>query len=454
MAALAGWATNTRLDEIPAEVLQIARVVTLDTIGVALGGSETPQIQRLADGLGAPSGPATMFGTCRRGSAHAAALINGTANTWLDFDSGHVPPPGEPLLPAGHMPVHVVPAALAVGETLRSSGADILAAIVIGYDVAARVGISSRLRASIHPHGTYPAMGAAAAAARLRGLDDEETARAMGIAMGLTLVPSFENGYQGASVRNVYAGYGAHVGVLAVHLARAGVTAESDPIGTLYGGIVSSWHDPDLLVEDLGIRWECTRGYIKPFPSVRYGHPAIEAARTLVASGVVGTGDIERVLVETYDLPATLVEREPQTELAAKFSLPWAVASMLVRHSAGPDDFRALDDEDVRAVSRLVEVVESPRMTSRTPRDRPAKVTVWVNGEPHDVDVDRSAGGPDMPMLPEDVIAKYRGMADKVIGPSRAAHVASQVLALESVADIGSVVRLLALEGSAGDQSR
>lgn len=444
IAALAAWAAGTRLDEIPPEVLDIARLVTLDTIGVALGGSEAPQIHRLADRIGAASGPATIIGTPRRGSAHAAALINGTANTWLDFDSGHIPPPGEPLLPAGHMPVHVVPAALAVGEALGSPGAAVLAAIVVGYDVAARVGISSRLRAQIHPHGTYPAMGAAAAVARLHGLDHTATAQAMAIAMGLTLVPSFENGYQGAFVRNVYAGYGAHVGVIAVHLARAGVTPESDPIGTLYGGIVSPWHDPELLLEDLGTRWECTRGYIKPFPSVRYGHPAIEAARSLVDGGAVGTGSIQRVLIETYDLPATLTERDPQTELAAKFSLPWAVASMLVRHSAGPDDFRAVEDGAVRAVARRVEVIEDPQMTAQTPQDRPARVTVWTDGVPHTVEVDRSAGGPDMPMPAEEVIAKFRSMADRVIGPTAASAVVDEVLRLESVADVAPVAGRLA----------
>jgi 2-methylcitrate dehydratase PrpD len=442
IATLAEWAHQTRLDEIPTEVLAVARLVILDTIGVALGGSEAPQVQRLADTVGAVSGPATMIGSTRRGSAHAAALVNGTANTWLDFDSGHIPPPGEPLLPAGHMPVHVVPAALAVGEALGSTGADVLTAIVVGYDVAARVGISSRLRAPIHPHGTYPAMGAAAAAARLHGLDGARTLQAMAIAMGLTLVPSFENGYQGAFVRNVYAGYGAHVGVLAVHLARAGLTAESDPIATLYGGIVSPWHDPELLIDGLGSRWECTRGYIKPFPSVRYGHPAIEAARSLLAAGVGGS-DIERVLVETYDLPATLVDRDPQTELAAKFSLPWAVASMLVRGSAGPDDFRAMDDDSVRFVSRVVEVVESPAMTARTPQDRPARITVWSGGNEYVAEVDRSAGGPDMPMRDADVIAKFSSMANRVLGPAQAAAVISDVLRIESVADVATVVRRL-----------
>lgn len=439
---LASWVTATRFEDIPPAVVDTARLVTLDTLGVTLGGSEARPVQRLAERLGRPSAPVTVIGTTHRASPSVAAFVNGIAGTWLDFDSGHVPPPGEPLLPAGHMPVHVVPAALAVGEALGSSGSEVLASIVIGYDVAARVGISSRLRAPIHPHGTYPAMGAAAAAARLHGLGPAQTARAMGIALGLSIVPSFENGYQGAFVRNAYAGHGAGMGVLAVSLAMAGVTSESDPIRSLYGGIVSPWHDPELLVEDLGTRWECTRGYIKPFPSVRYGHPAIEAAEGL-REQIPSGAPIDRILVETYDLPATLSERDPRTELAAKFSLPWAVASMLVRGSAGPDDFRAMDDDAVRAVSRRVEVLERPDMTARTPGDRPARVTVWVRGTPHVVEVDRSAGGPDMPLPTDSVIAKFASMAERVIGAPNTGSVVAHLMGSEPIDDIGAVTRLL-----------
>lgn len=454
LATLAEWVGSVDLESIPAEALTAARLVVLDTIGVALGGSEAEEVQRLAGDLGSGTGPATIIGTDRRAPAAVAALVNGTSSTWLDFDSGHVHPPGTPLLPAGHMPVHVLPAALATAERVGSSGRDLLAAFVTGYDVAARVGVSSRLRIDIHPHGTYPSVGAAAAVARLRGLDPDGIAAAMAIALGLTIVPSFENGYQGKSVRNAYAGHGARIGVLATDLVLAGVVPERDPIGTVFGSIVSPTHDPELLLEDLGTRWECTRGYLKPFPSVRYGHPAIEAAESL--RDAVDAGRIDRVLVETYDLPATLDERRPTSELGAKFSLPWAVASMLVRGRAGPDEFRTLDDEAVRAVAAVVDVVEDPAMTARTPGDRPARVTVVAGDEEATAEVDRSAGGPDAPMGPDAVTTKFRSLADRVIGAEAAGTVAEQVLGLESVDDVRRLARLLASpeSGAGGLQGR
>lgn len=440
---LGKWVSDTTLDDVPEGVAATACEVILDTIGVAVRGSTAPEVQNLATAMGSEHGPATVIGTDRRASTGAAALINATSSTWLDFDSGHRHPPGTPLLPAGHMAAHVVPAAITVGESVGATGRATLEAVITGYDVAARIGVSSRLRPGIHPHGTYPTVGAAAAAARLLALDANAISAAIALAMGITLIPTFESGYQGKSVRNVYAGHGANAGILAAHLAQAGITPQRDPIGTIYGSIVSPWHDPDLLLEDLGQRWECTLGYIKPFPSVRYGHPAIEAARTLRLTHSPDPSSIERVLVESYDLPATLSNQDPHTELAAKFSLPWGVAAMLVRGRAGVEEFQALGDTSIRNLSHLVEVVEDPAMTARTPGDRPARITVWMKGEPLAVEVERSAGGPDQPLSRDEITAKFRSLAEPVIGPSAAAGVAQQVLALADLPDVVPLARLL-----------
>ena len=442
---LGKWVSETTLADVPASVAAMACEVILDTIGVAVRGSSAPEVQNLATAIGLEDGPATIIGTDRRASMRAAALINAASSTWLDFDSGHRHPPGTPLLPAGHMAAHVVPAALAVGERVGATGRATLTAIITGYDVAARIGVSSRLRSGIHPHGTYPTVGVAAAAARLLALEANAISAAMALAMGLTLIPTFESGYQGKSVRNVYAGHGANAGILAAHLAQAGITPERDPIGTIYGSIVSPWHDPGLLLDDLGQRWECTLGYIKPFPSVRYGHPAIEAARTLHHAHSPAPSSIERVLVESYDLPASLSNRDPHTELAAKFSLPWGVAAMLIRGRAGVEEFQAMGDTSIRNLSHLVEVVEDPAMTARTPGDRPARITVWTKGEPTTVEVERSAGGPDQPLSRDDIVAKFRSLADPVIGPHAAADVAQQVLALADLPDVRPLARLLAV---------
>jgi len=411
VSLLADYAVTTRIADLPPEVIDHARVVLLDTMGVILGGSIEPEVSALAHRLGRQNGgSSTIIGHALWASPLNAALVNGTAGTWLDFDSGHRPPPGKPLLPAAHPPVHLVPATLAVGEAMAASGAEILAALVVGYDAGARIGMASRLRGQIHPHGTHHNVGAAVAAARLKGFDRERMESTIGLATHLSLMPSFENAYQGRTVRNTYAGVGAAVGILATELAVAGFTPERNAIGSIYGSVVSPWLDPARITEDLGQRFEITQGFIKPYPMCRFGHPAVEAAEALVR-----------------------------------------VACMLVRKSAGPTDFKeeALVDTEVSAVAARVTVREDPKYTSMTPAKRPASVTVRAKkGSILSCEVERSAGGPDAPWPMEKVQDKFRSLADALIGPEKALAVVDLVTELHGLSDIRGLTRLLVPTGS------
>jgi hypothetical protein len=128
-----------------------------------------------------------------------AIVANGLAGTMLELDEGN-------RFARGHPGIHVLPAALAEAERLGRSGAALLAALVVGYDVAARLGGGAPVRPGMHMHGVHGAVGAAAAVARLRELDAESTARALGVAAGLTLGTSWRTALGGATVRNAYAG--------------------------------------------------------------------------------------------------------------------------------------------------------------------------------------------------------------------------------------------------------
>jgi len=452
VSLLADYAVTTRIVDLPPEVIDHARVVLLDTMGVILGGSIEPEASALAHRLGRQEGgPSTIIGHVLSASPVNAALVNGTAGTWLDYDSGHRPPPGKPLLPAAHPPVHVVPATLAVGEAMAASGAEILVALVVGYDAGARIGMASRLRGQIHPHGTHHNVGAAVAAARLKRFDRERMESTISLAAHLSLMPSFENAYQGRTVRNTYAGVGAAVGILATELAVAGFTPERNAIGSIYGSILSPWLDPARITEDLGQRFEITQGFIKPYPMCRFGHPAVEAAEALVRRHHILPEEIDTVEVRTFDWAATLDDPAPKTDLGAKFSIPWAVACMLVRKSAAPTDFKeeVLVDTEVSAVAARVTVREDPKYTSMTPAKRPASVTVRTKkGSILSWEVERSAGGPDAPWPMEKVQDKFRSLADALIGPEKALAVVDLVTELHGLSDIRGLTRLLVPIGS------
>ena len=196
-----------------------AALVLADTVGAILGGSHEPEVRRLHGGADRAVGPATVLGAgFPRVEPWWAIVANGLAGTMLELDEGN-------RFARGHPGIHVLPAALAEAERLGRSGAALVAALVVGYDVAARLGGGAPVRPGMHMHGVHGAVGAAAAVARLRELDAEVTARALGVAAGLTLGTSWRTALGGATVRNAYAGVAGANGWLAVDLAVAGYHA-------------------------------------------------------------------------------------------------------------------------------------------------------------------------------------------------------------------------------------
>jgi 2-methylcitrate dehydratase PrpD len=185
LAALARFVAGTADDGIPVSARDHAALIVADTIGAILGGSREPEVGRLhADGERA-AGPATALGAgFPRVEPWWAIVANGLAGTMLELDEGH-------RFARGHPGIHVLPAALAEAERLGRSGAALLTAVVVGYDVAARLGGAGPVRPGMHMHGVHGAVGAAAAVARLRELDGDVTARALGVAAGLTLGTSW-----------------------------------------------------------------------------------------------------------------------------------------------------------------------------------------------------------------------------------------------------------------------
>jgi 2-methylcitrate dehydratase PrpD len=330
---------------------------------------------------------------------------------------------------------------------LGSTGADVLSAFVVGYDVGARIGMAARVRAPVHCHGTHHNVGAAVAASRLAGVTTDKMVSTINLAIHLSLMPSFENAYQGGTVRNNYAAVGGVAGILAARLAAVGFTAERDALGSVYGGIISPWLDRSRLTDELGERFEVTRGFIKPYPMCRFGHPAVEATEAIVREDDISPDEIDAVEVHTFDWAANLDDPEPRTDLGAKFSVPWAVASMLVKGRAGADEFRtqALDDPAVRAVAAKVKMMEDPAHSAATPMKRPARVIVHTkDGRTFQKEVEGSKGGPDDPLPLERIQGKFRSIAEPVIGQRCTALAVRRMTHLEDLSDIRDLTKLFA----------
>jgi 2-methylcitrate dehydratase PrpD len=219
-----------------------------------------------------------------------------------------------------------------------------------------------------------------------------------------------------------------------------------DAVGSVFGIIASPWLDPGRITENMGERYEITQGFIKAYPMCRFGHPAIEAAEGLLQKYDIDYTDIAEVVIETFDWAATLDDRSPKKDLAAKFSIPWAVASMLVRKSAGAFEFsdEGLCDDRVRSVSAKVAVKEDVIYSSMTPAKRPARITLRTqSGQTFVNEVEGSSGGPDAPLSSDTIQAKFKSLAEPLIGTQKADAVIQTIDHLEELADIRTLTKLL-----------
>ena len=198
---LAQFVAETRWEDIPDAVQQHAKLVLLDTLGVILAGAEQPEVGQLRERLLATTG--TGATVLARGwptsDPRTAALLNGIAGRSIELCEGH-------RYVSCQGAVQIVPGVLAVGEWAQCSGREMLTALILGYDVAVRLGAALTARPLAHQNGQAPLLGAVAAGARLRGLNAAETSRALRIGATLVLTPSYTNAVAGATTLNVAGG--------------------------------------------------------------------------------------------------------------------------------------------------------------------------------------------------------------------------------------------------------
>lgn len=425
---LAEFAAGLRLASVPPEVVLEARRQLLDGVGVIIGGAMAPEVRALAAVERAEGGCATLLGQGGRASAEAAALVNGAAGVWLDFDSGQ-------RYSGSHPAIHVVAAALAVAEEVDASWEHLLSAVIAGCEVGARIGVAAgRLRPGMSPHGGWAVLGAAAAVARLLGYDADGIAATIDLASSLTLLSSTSVHQAGASVRHLQAGLGAQRAIVAARLHADGFTGDPDGVRQVFGGFVTPSFNAKRATVELGRRWEMLRGYFKPYACARFGHAAIDALldiRRQCSARGAAPEPITAIEVVTYSAAAALANPDPTTELGAKFSLPFTLAAAWVRGDAGPASFDAAarSDPAIRQLAHRVRIREDPDYTALAPDYRPAHVTVrFADGSSRSVERLNARGEADDPDLARWLVGKFEALVEPVLGPATTATLRDQLL--------------------------
>jgi len=440
--ALAEFVAQTRWEDIHESVRRHAKLVVLDTFGVVLAGSERPEVRSLRERLegGAGTG-ATVY--ARGWPAHdlrTAALLNGIAGRSIELCEGL-------RFVSGQAAMQVLPGVLAVGEHLRSSGRDMLCAFVLGYDVAARVAGGFAPRPLAHQNGQVSLLAAAAAGARLHGLDAAGISRAMRIATTLLLTPSYTNAVAGATALNVAGGMSGFAAALAPELARAGFEAQEDAIEQALGELVGAGFTAERVLDNLGTVWHITRNYFRLYACCNPIHPALDCLQEAMTALRPRPDEIKRIDVATYRFASVMRNPDPPNYFASKYSLPHAAATLVVRGGAGYAalDDSALQDPVIAALRQRVRVTEDPAMTAVAPRLRPARVTVTLtDGRRATHSRESHRGDFQQPFAESAIRRKFRELASVVLHPEGVRSAENAVDRSEdwrSIADLTELLR-------------
>jgi 2-methylcitrate dehydratase PrpD len=448
LGALARFAAGLDLATTPEPVVARGSEILLDTVGVIVAGSARPEVRAMArqsELLG--GGTSTIIGGPRTASVQMAALVNGTAAISLELDEGC-------QFAANHPSAHILPALLALSESARTSGADVLAGLIAGYEVAVRLGSAVRLRPQVHPFGTVMIAGTAAALARALRLDAATTRAAIENSLALMVATAQNAANSGSMIRNVYTGMTNAGGLVAVANARAGQTTAPEVVGAVLTQIMGTGVDLDA-VSRAEPDWYLLRNYFKRHACSRWNHAPIEAMAKIRAE--VDPAQVDEILVETYDPAIRLDRQEPVNWFAAKHSIPFNVVAVLL---FGNCDAAVYTDEivgrdDVRSLGRRVRVVEDKALTRLAPDVRAARVTVRTTDGREIVGYeDRAPGGFDAPFPPGWLETKCAGLITPVLGAGAFDAIRDECRALAAAPTTARLMDLLRLEPSTSPYSQ
>jgi 2-methylcitrate dehydratase PrpD len=444
LVRLAEFAAHTPLAALAPAALHKARWILADCIPVIAAGMRQAEmrtfVERHLDGR-AP-GRAWIIGTPRRADPLDAALLGGTAGTWLELDEGN-------LFAHGHPGIQVVPGAVAYAQHLGSSGADLLRAVALGYEVSSRVSRACSMRMAVHPHGTYGVIGTAVAAACLRRFDAAQMLEVLNASATMGMASSRQTLLDGATVRNIFTGHSGFMGLTAARLVECGFTGEVDSYRTVYGRIYGEAFDPQRVVDGLGSEWLIALNYFKLYPTGRYAHSAIDALLDLlrhVPGGRLDPTTIERIEVRAYARCAMLAEKAVVSSFGARFSVPFILATLLHhgRSSLGAYEQAAVDNPAIQAIAKKVDLQENPAYSARYPDEQPVDLTIVLrDGTAYQGRCIVTKGEPATPHSDDELMTKFIELGTPAWGAVATQRLLDGLMAIENVEDFTSFSSLL-----------
>jgi 2-methylcitrate dehydratase PrpD len=428
---------RTTWDDVPTPVLDRARHLVLDAVGLAFAASAHPFADTAAQALGSfGHGDVPVLGSKTRLPARDAAVLNGVLVHGLDFDDTHIGA-------VTHVSASALPAAISAAVAADATTRDLLLGYVLGVEVAARVGLAGA--GAFHDLGFHPtalagAFGSAVAAGSVTGLAEDQLVAAQGVvgSMAAGLLEFLEDG---SWTKRLHPGWAAQSGITAAAFAKAGWSGPEAVYEGRFGlfatHLAGRETHPELVAAGLGERWETAETAVKPYPICHFAHAFADAVLLLREQHDLRTEDVAAIRCAIHPVPGKVVcepaaaKWEPRDEYDAKFSLPYVVSTALARgrFTLAELEDDALRDPEVLALARKVEVVPDPDSAF------PAAYSGWVqitttDGRvlTHREQVNR--GHADRPLTDDDVVTKFRGSMAPVADEATTERVLAAVLSL------------------------
>jgi len=441
------YAINLRYEDIPAEAVELAKLIVFDSIGTGLGGYQRElgsKALRYAESLMAGD-EATLLGSGQRVSIEGAAFANGVMIKILGMDDSH--------RSAGHIASQVVPAVLAVGEACDSAGGEMIVAIVAAYDFAVRVGSLVRpvqRERGLDLKGTLGAISSALAVARCARLDREAMINCVALAADLASGTE-QYVYEGGrcDTKDLIAGFAARNAVFALRLAQSGFYGPRGALDGEYGFFraFGDGFEPDLFA-DIGRNFAILGTGFKPHGGCRHTHQAIDAAQAILQDGPLDISAIESIELGTYGYatrPVFRVDPNPPSREVAGLSIRVSTGVALQQGSAWPHDFNSWDDPEVRRLRNLIDVQIDSEIEADYPRLNGCRLRVTLDtGEVRQAYLPNMKGEPEFRMSRDEMREKFAVLTRDLFADGQVDQIYQRCMNLESAGNITQLLQLCA----------
>ena len=448
---LAAFCANTTYEVLPSEVTERTKLLILDTAGIIIrarhDAESTPSLIASVERLGLDNGKCSVLGDNVNYAPTAAALVNGTLAHSLDYDDTHASA-------SLHSSAPIVPAALAAAELSGASGKDLIAACVVGYELQIRLslalGPSDHYDRGYHPTATCGVFGAAAAAGKLLGMDADGIQSAFGIALSQS-AGSMQFLADGSWTKRSHVGQAAQNGLICAVMASEGFKGPKAAFEGKWGFLHAYAPDAnsDEAIAELGKRWETLRLAVKPYPSCRYSHAAMDALIQLKKEHNIDLDEIEEVEVGLAEMGWKIIgnpeedKHNPKSVVEGQFSMPFCAAVALREGDMVWDDYaKHINDKNTLSLCKKVNVSIDPRVEDMAPDFMSGAVRVKTSTSEYQTMVKIALGEPENFMNEEQFRGKFGGLCSPYIGQDKSAKLADALMHLEEANSIRKIMEL------------